>query len=92
MKYDTQKKAVRLFNLVVAGFVMLLIFGTQTWADDGCEKMTIEAEVFAVTSNPLGQYAGTALLTIDGLSYYADVVVNPKGCPSSPRTARSTWR
>jgi hypothetical protein len=81
MKSDTQKKAVRLIHLVMAGFVMFLIFTAQTWADEKCEKMTIDVTVHAATPNPMGQYVGTAVLTVGGNSHHSDVVVNPQGLP-----------
>lgn len=51
----------------------------------GCEKITIEATAYATTPDPIGQYAGTALLTIGGShqsTYHADVVINPQGVPT----------
>ncbi len=86
MKSDTWKKAVRFSRVIGSGFVMFLIFGSLAWAGDsscGCEKMTLEATAYATTSNPIGQYAGTAVITLVGKkTYHADVVVNPEGSPS----------
>jgi hypothetical protein len=83
MKSDTQKKDVRLYHLVMAGFVMFLalIFAAQTWAGENCEKITIVATMHAVTPNPMGQYVGTAVLTVGDSSCHSDVVVNPQGMP-----------
>jgi hypothetical protein len=78
MKSATQKKDVRLFHLVMAGFVMFLIFAAQTWAGEQCEKITIVATMHAVTPNPMGQYVGTAVLTVGDSSCNSDVVVNPQ--------------
>ncbi len=86
MKSNTLRKAVRLSFVVTAGLVMCLLFGALVWADDsvcGCEKMTLEATAYATTPNPIGQYAGTAQITLGGhkKTYQANVVVNPEGSP-----------
>ena len=78
--------------MIAAGLVMFLFIGAPVWADDGntgreancgCEKMTLTATACATTPNPIGQYAGTAQITIGGSkkTYQADVVVNPEGSP-----------
>ncbi len=86
MKSNTLKKAVRLSFIATAGLVMCLMLGSLVWADDsvcGCEKMTLEAKAYATTPNPIGQYVGTAQITLGGQkkTYQAHVVVNPEGSP-----------
>ncbi len=86
MKSNTLKKAVRLSFIATAGLVMCLMLGSLVWADDsvcGCEKMTLEAKAYATTPNPIGQYVGTAQITLGGQkkTYQADVVINPEGEP-----------
>ncbi len=86
MKSFKLRKAVQLSFVMTAGLVMCLLLGSPAWADDsvcGCQKMTLEATAYATTSNPIGQYAGTAKMTLGGSkkTYQADVVVNPEGAP-----------
>ncbi len=86
MKSNTLRKAVRQSLVAMAGLMMCLMIGSPVLADDsvcGCEKMTLTATAYATTPNPIGQYAGTAQITLGGQKkiYQADVVINPEGAP-----------
>ncbi len=50
----------------------------------GCRTIAFDVKAFATTPNPLGQYVGTAMMTLGGqtTAYPADVVINPQGSPS----------
>lgn len=86
MRNGKLRKAVRLSGMAVAGLAMCLLLGFPAWAgsDCNCEKITIAVTAHAATPDPIGQYVGTALMTLGGQKkiYYADVVINPQGLPS----------
>jgi hypothetical protein len=50
----------------------------------GCRTIALDVTAHATTPDPMGQYAGTALMTLGGqtTAYSADVVINPQGSPS----------
>jgi hypothetical protein len=50
----------------------------------GCQTIALDVTAHATTPDPMGQYAGTALMTLGGQKkiYQADVVINPQGSPS----------
>jgi hypothetical protein len=86
MKSITLRKVVQMSFVGTAGLVVCLLFGAPVWASDsvcGCEKMTLEATAHTTTPNPIGQYVGTARITLGGqkTTYQADVVINPEGAP-----------
>ncbi len=50
----------------------------------GCQTIALDVKANATTPDPMGHYAGTALMTLGGQKkiYQADVVINPQGSPS----------
>lgn len=85
MKRDMRKKALWLLGV---GLAVFLVFGASARADDdgiaacGCKKITVEVTAHPTTPDPLGQYAGTALVTLGNKTFHADVVINPQGTPT----------
>ncbi len=49
----------------------------------GCQTIALDVKAYATTPNPLGQYVGTAQMTLGGqkTAFPADVVINPQGSP-----------
>lgn len=69
----------RIITCLVALFYVLLVWGMPAWADSECTDVAIHVEATATTPNPIGQYAGVADLTIGGINYSGDVIINPVG-------------
>jgi hypothetical protein len=88
MKSMKLSKSVKLSCMIAVGLVMCLLIGSISWADDitcDCKKITVELTSHATTPDPIGPFAGTALVTIGGhhkKTYQADVVSNREGVPT----------
>lgn len=86
MKSGRLRKAVRLSGMVAVVLVMCLLSGLPAWAGSSCncENIAFDVTAHATTTNPLGQYVGTAQLTLINQKniYQADVVINPQGEPT----------